>query len=77
LCGIAVQSDHLKAGVPALDERFSGEWASEHGESAGIYAADWHDATSVCTPEGYHEHFPGERALLAQWRVNRALTRVS
>jgi len=64
LCGIATQSVHLKAGVPALDERFSGEWASEHGESAGIYAADWHDATSVCTPEGYHEHFAGELALL-------------
>lgn len=79
LCGIAAQSVHLKAAVPELDERFSGEWACEqceHGESAGIYAADWNDATSVCTPEGYHEHFAGELALLTQRRVHRALTRV-
>lgn len=60
LHGVVAQSVHFNVGGRV---GFSGEWASSHGESAGIYASDWRDVTSVCTFERYHEHSTGELAV--------------
>ena len=68
---VVAQSVHFNAGGRV---GFSGEWASSHGESAGIYASDWRDVTSVCTSERYHEHSAGELAVLhEQTRYNTTL----
>lgn len=68
---VVAQSVHFNAGGRV---GFSGEWASSHGESAGIYASDWRDVTSVCTSERYHEHSAGELAVLhAQTRYDTTL----
>lgn len=71
-----VGSVHLKERPTRTSAIFRGVGQRAVGESAGIYAADWYDAISVCTPEGYHEHFAGELALLAEWRISRIPTRV-
>lgn len=65
------RSVHLKERPMRTSAIFRGVGQRAVGESAGIYAADWYDAISVYTPEGYHEHFAGELALLIERRIPR------
>jgi len=67
----------LKPAFRRVECDFPGSGPASTGESAGIYAADWYDATSVCTPEGYHEHYAGELALLAPAARTAGLSRGS
>lgn len=78
-----LQSVHLKAGTARRSDvgrvrvDFPGSGPARTAKVPVYMPHDWHDATPVCTPEGYHEHYAGELALLAQQRVGRrALTRV-
>jgi hypothetical protein len=67
----------LKPAFRRVERDFPGSGPASTSESAAIYAADWHDATSVCTPEGYHEHYEGELALLVPAARTAGLSRGS